>query len=95
MKNFITIIGLIVIAVLGYYLFVASNSSTLTTGNGVVAEQVEVETRLFLDRLTELEKIQLDTSVLTSDTRLRGLVDYGTPSRPSDVGRPDPFADVN
>jgi hypothetical protein len=95
MKNIITIFGLIVIAVLGYYLFVASNSSTLVTSNGVVAEQVQMETRVFLDRLNELKTIELDTSILTSDSRLRGLVDYGTPSRPSEVGRPDPFAEVN
>ena len=83
--------GLVLIAGLGYYLFVANNSSTIDGGNAAVERQAEAETQEFLRRLNELKTISLSED-LFNDERFRTLRDNSLPTQPVEVGRPNPFS---
>lgn len=88
------IVGLIGIALLGYYLFVVNDTSVITVDNEQVSLQAEAETQSFLRRLNELKTIEL-SGELFSDNRFTSLVDSATPVRPESVGRVDPLAPAN
>ncbi|MCB9811356.1 hypothetical protein H6783_00400 [Candidatus Nomurabacteria bacterium] len=90
-KNIIIVLGLIAVAAVGYYLFVVERSSGLSSAtSGTDVSQAEVEARSFLIRLTELQKIEINTSIL-SDTRFQGLQSFSRQVVPAAVGRDHPF----
>lgn len=93
-KNIVTILGFVLLALLGYYLFVVQNGATLTTNNAAVSEQVELETQDFLRRLNDLKTIDLSTE-LFNDPRFTNLVEHDTAVRVVPVGRENPFAATN
>jgi len=87
-------LGLItIVAVLGYYLFVIKDNSSLV-GNSAVINQADAESREFLQRLQEIKSVDLDTEVLR-DERFRALVDFSTDIKVVPVGRPNPFEPTN
>lgn len=88
-KNTIVIIGLIALAAIGYYLFVTNQASELTRNESGLTP-AEVQTRAFLDRLSELDSINLSGQIFTDD-RFRSLQDYSKPVIPAAVGRVNPF----
>lgn len=88
-QNLIVILGVVLIAFVGYYLYTQNTNSTLM--NGAVDNQVAVETSLFLERLTVLQGIALDGS-LFSDPRFQNLVDFSEPISPQPIGRDNPFS---
>lgn len=92
-KNLIIVLGFILLVAIGYYLFVLGDDG-LTTGNEIVANQAEAETREFLRRLNELKSIELDTNVLTDD-RFRDRVDFSAQVVQQTVGRDNPFLPAN
>ncbi len=92
-KNTLILGGLLVLAGLGYYLFVINSSSVIQVNNEQVSLQAEAETQDFLRRLNELKTIELSSSLFTGTDFLR-LVDYTTPIQPQTIGRDDPFKPV-
>lgn len=89
-KNIIVVMGLVALAAVGYYLFVADRSAELTGTASGGTSSVKVETQSFLNRLSELENIRLSGNIF-NDRRFRSLQDYSTTVIPSAVGRVNPF----
>lgn len=89
-KNIIIVLGLILLLVLGYYLFVINRDSGVDSSNEIVVNRAEAETREFLQRLNELKTIELNTTIL-SDARFQSLVEYTEPVSTVLVGRENPF----
>lgn len=89
-KNIITIGGLAAIALAGYYLFIASDDTELSTNNAFVVGQAEIENQEFLRRLAELETMSLPASVFT-DPRFDSFVIHTEPIEEVPFGRENPF----
>lgn len=91
LQNILVLLGVVLIAGLGYYLF-AQNSDLDTSGanNRAVTSQATVETEAFLRRLNELKGIELDGSIL-NDSRFTSLIDFSTEVQSMPVGRGNPF----
>jgi hypothetical protein len=89
LKNIAILIALIGTVAFGYYLFVLENQSVQTTNSAVVTS-AEQQSRDFLQRLEELQQIELNTDVL-NDPRFTDRVNYqrAVPTLP--VGRDNPF----
>lgn len=94
LKNIVIIVGLLLLVLLGYYLFVIERNSTLQTGVGTAFGQAELETQEFLLRLEELQKITISTAVF-QDPRFRSLTDFSTVVEQVPAGRSTPFAEPN
>lgn len=90
-KNAFTLIGLIVIGVLGYYLFVMNDASTLSAGDRQRLNEAQLASDQFLAELKTLENLELSDRIFV-DERFRSFVDFTKPVRPLPVGREDPFA---
>jgi len=88
-QHLIDLLGIILIAFLGYYLYTQNNNSQLM--NGTIDNQVALETSLFLERLIILQGISLDDS-LFSNSRFQSLVDFSEPIIPQPIGRDNPFS---
>ncbi len=88
-QNLIVILGVVLLAFLGYYLYTQNASAQLA--NGTVDNQVAIETSQFLDRLVTLQGITLD-GTLFADPRFQNLVDFSEPVVPQPVGRDNPFS---
>lgn len=88
-KTLITILGLILLLSMGYYLLVLDDSS-LQTSNEAVITQARLETEVFLRRLNDIQDVVLDTEML-SDGRFINRVDYSAPVPVVPVGRENPF----
>ncbi len=82
------ILGIILIAALGYYLMTQRSSSNLQ--GSVPNNQIAAESSTFLRRLNDLKSITLDDSVF-SNPRFDALVDFSEPISPEPVGRINPF----
>ena len=92
-KNGLTIIGLILIAVLGYYLFVIKNDSDLSSERLDDISDAERASAEFLRDLNLIRRFELPDSIF-SDQRFRSLSDFSLPVQPDPVGRNNPFAPV-
>lgn len=90
-KNILIVLGLIVTAALGYYLFVIEQGAVIS-GNERVTAQAEIETQEFLQRLNELKNISLSDS-LFADQRFRSLIDNSRPVPTLPIGKQNPFQD--
>ena len=93
LKNIIVVVGLVLIAGLGYYLYTQNIGLNTNSGNTEVSNQSVAETEAFLRRLNDLKKIQLDQS-LFSDARFIGLTSYETEVQPLPTGRNNPFKKI-
>lgn len=89
-KNILVFGGLVLLAAAGYYLFVMNKDATISTDQ-IDLQQQEVQNEVFLNRLNELQQIELSVSIL-EDERFRSLVDFSTPVNTVPAGRPRPFA---
>jgi hypothetical protein len=94
MNNTIVIVGILVIAAAGGYLFLNRDAGELILEDEAVPSDVLANTQLFMERRAVLDSITLDTAVL-SDTRFTSLRSYTSPVAPRPVGRPNPFAPVS
>lgn len=92
-QNLIVVLGLIVIAGLGYYLYNQNKESLLSSGNETVQSQAELESVDFLRKLNELKSLSLDGSIFT-DPRFQSFVDREPPVVEEEVGRENPFLEV-
>lgn len=91
MKNIIVIVGVIIVAAAGVYLFTMRQATqlVLTSGTGV-SEEMLANTQLFIERSAILESLEIDPAVL-DDPRLTSLRSYTTPVAERPVGRNNPF----
>lgn len=87
-KNILVLAGLAAIAYAGYYLFVVNNGATLDSTSGSEGQALTTE---FLQRLNEIEQIDLSTEVF-SDVRFRSFVGFSSGPEPVSAGRNNPFS---
>ncbi len=87
-QNLLMILGIVLIAALGYYLMTQRSATGLQ--GSMPNSQIAAESSTFLRRLNDLKSITLDGSVF-SNPRFRILVDFSEPITPEPVGRTNPF----
>ena len=87
-KNITVLLGLAAMAGVGYYLFIAERSSSLSGGLGGV--EAAAETEILLRRLADLQNIDLTADIFT-DVRFRSLRDFSTLPPATNIGRTEPF----
>lgn len=91
MKNIITIVGLLIIAAAGIYLFMQRDAANLVLTDSVqVSEGVLESTQVFIERRVVLESLSIDPAIL-KDGRFTSLRSYTTPIRTRPIGRDNPF----
>jgi len=88
-KNIIIVCGLLLLIGFGYYLIVLEDQN-IQSRNQQVITNAQVEAQEFLQRLQNIQSIELDTDILT-DPRFTNRVDYTTPVPAVPVGRDNPF----
>ena len=95
LKNILLAFVLAVIAGLGYVLFIRqSDSGTLTASSTAGASgAVKLENQVLLNRLTDLQKMKIDSSLFT-DPRFTSLKNFRTELVDEPTGRPNPFSPV-
>ena len=89
-QNIFVIIGLVVIAFVGYSFFVTGGNDNPLVVQDIDQSQTAVEQEL-LSLLLELRSIQLNTT-LFSDERFQSLQDFNQDIVSEPVGRSNPFA---
>ncbi|HMA78702.1 MAG TPA: hypothetical protein VKP88_06265 [Candidatus Paceibacterota bacterium] len=89
LKNLFILLGLLATVGIGYYLFVIEDQA-LRSGNADVVSDAEQESRDFLRRLEEIQRIEIQTEVLT-DPRFNNRVDYSRAVPTIPAGRENPF----
>lgn len=87
-KNILVFAGLAAVAYAGYYLFVVNGSANLESNNSSEGQALTTE---FLQRLSEIEQIDLSTEVF-DDARFRSFVSFSTEPNPVSAGRDNPFS---
>ncbi len=91
MKNIIVIVGVVIVAAAGIYLFTQRQATQLVlTSDGGVSEEMLTNTQLFIERSAILGSLEIDVEVL-DDPRLTSLRSYTTPVPERPVGRTNPF----
>jgi hypothetical protein len=70
---------------LGYFLFFHTNSDQ-AEANAIVAEQLLIKTRVFIERRAQLETVAINQAIF-SDPRLTSLRTYTTPGENPPLGR--------
>lgn len=93
LKNATVIIGLIVIAGLGYYLFLMQQDENVTLESQNTVGEARLASARFIRELNAIQSLEISTN-LFSDPRFRSLVDFSRPVLPLPVGRDNPFAPV-
>lgn len=91
-KNGLTLITLIIIGGIGYYLFVLRDDSNVLLNSGEVSE-ARLASDQFLRQLDEIKNVDLSDEFFV-DERFRSLVDFTKPVSPQPIGRANPFAPV-
>lgn len=91
LKNMFVIIGLLLVAGLGYYLYQGNES--LVGGHETGGLQVEAESEDFIRRLEMLKRISIDKELFT-DPRFTTLRSFATPPPILPTGRSNPFQSV-
>ncbi|MBY0309943.1 hypothetical protein K2Q16_02245 [Patescibacteria group bacterium] len=91
MKNIITIIGLLVVAAAGIYLFTQRDAANLVLNDSVdVSSSVLASTQVFIERWVVLESLTIEPEIF-EDPRFTSLESYTTPVPARPVGRTNPF----
>ncbi len=92
LQNLVAVLGIVIVGVLGYYLYVQNGSLVSRTVS--TSSEASLQAAEFLARLNELQEINLDDSIF-NDPRFRGLQDIRQEVVPVPVGRSNPFAVSN
>lgn len=88
-KNLLTLLALLAIGGLGYYLFVidgGEDGASIVAGN-----EAQIATDEFLHFLDDLKGIDLEGD-LFADPRFRSFVEFTEPLPDQSIGRENPFA---
>lgn len=93
LKNILFALALAFILWLGYKLFFATDTTSLTTQNVEVITEASQDTQQFLRTLQQLRNITLNEA-LFNDPRFQSLEDHRQVIVPELTGRQNPFAPV-
>ena len=94
-KNIVTLLGIATIAFAGYYLYTQRDASSLNLGgNSDALRAMRANSQLFIERRKILDEINFDMA-LFEDDRFQSLQSFDRDVVEQNIGRPDPFADVN
>lgn len=86
-QNLLIVIGLIVVAGLGYYLFVMDDG----VGEASVGfDDISITSAQMLRQLSQIQTITIDTDIF-SDGRFQSLRSFEPPVVPVSVGNTNPF----
>tara|TARA_B100000745_G_scaffold299149_1_gene249307 strand:+ start:1660 stop:1950 length:291 start_codon:yes stop_codon:yes gene_type:complete len=88
LQNLLIIVGILLIAGIGYYLFKQNQEEGLQ--NAQVDNQAAVRSAESLRRLNELQNITLDTT-LFSDPRFTSFTSFTNEVAPEPYGKANPF----
>lgn len=88
LKNLFVIIGLLLVAGLGYYLYTTNGSLSLQTSDENF--NLEAESAELIRKIDSIKNIQIDRD-LFSDPRFTNLQSFETPVPTYPVGRNNPF----
>jgi hypothetical protein len=92
--NIVVLIGIVITAVAGYFLFSQNSSPFLTASSSdQQLQQLLSSSQLFVDRSRILAGIDMDTSIF-DDSVFNSLKSYSPPPDEFGVGRPNPFLPV-
>ncbi len=92
-KNGLTLLGLIIIGGLGYYLFVLNNDSDLDFNGVSGINEAQLASEQFLRELNEIQTFDLSDELFI-DSRFRSFIDFTKPVAEQPIGRENPFAPV-
>lgn len=92
-KNGLTLIGLIIVGGLGYYLFVIQADSDISLDSENALGSAQIASERFLRELDEIKTFELSNEIFT-DQRFRSFVDFTLPVSEQPIGRTNPFAPV-
>lgn len=96
LQNLFVLIGLILVLVLGYYLYTQNQQAKLSSSIETVNNNVSLESADFLRKLSELQTISFQqSSSIFNDPRFISLVDHKVPIDSLPVGRENPFEPVD
>lgn len=91
MKNIIIIVGLLVVAAAGIYLFTQRDAANLVFSDSAqVPEVVLASTEVFIERRMVLESLSVDSTIV-KDPRFTSLRSHTEPIRVRPMGRDNPF----
>lgn len=95
LTNIIVLVGIIITAVAGYFLFTQDAMQFSTTSNSdQQLQQLLLSSQLFVERSRTLSTIAIDTT-LFEDPVFNSLKSYSPPPNEFPVGRTNPFAPAN
>mgnify|MGYP001441310413 CR=1 FL=1 len=92
LQNILILGGIILLAGLGYYLFVQKDAGNLN--NVEVDGQAAMQTAQFLKRLNDLEQMSFDGAIF-SDPRFTTLISFSKEVQPEPYGKANPFIPEN
>lgn len=90
-KNGLTLIGLIIVGMLGYYLFVMNSATNLSQGERNRMNEAQLASEQFLKELEAIQDFELSDQIF-ADERFRSFVEFTKPVQPLPTGRDNPFA---
>lgn len=93
LKNGLTLLGLGIIAALGYYLWVIQSDEATSLDSNTEIGEARLASEQFLREIETMKGLQL-SKALFSDQRFRSFVDFTLPVPEQPVGRTNPFAPV-
>ncbi len=95
LKNIASVLIILTVAFLGYYLFSQRDQGTLSFDQGgtLGQEQFVEYVQKYIERRQVLSSVALDTSIF-NDAYFQSLDSYATPVPPQPVGRSNPFDEV-
>lgn len=88
-KNGLVLIGIIIIGMLGYYLFVLNADSNLDM-SFEASSQARLASEQFLRELNKIKTVDLNEALFI-DTRFEDRESFTQPILPEAVGRTNPF----
>ncbi|KXJ99079.1 MAG: hypothetical protein UZ19_OD1000501 [Parcubacteria bacterium OLB19] len=93
LKNITTLLIVVTIGFVGYYIFVQNNPEDISTDNEFLQQDMYARTQSFIDYRTSLEKVAIDTSVFENPLFV-SYRNFTEPVNAQAVGRSNPFAEV-
>lgn len=92
LQNLLILVGIIIVAGLGYYLYTQGEGTSLH--NSQVDNQTDINTEQSLSRLRDIQTTSLDGSVF-DDPRFTSLISTNNDVIPEPHGKTNPFVDNN
>ncbi|MEM9336375.1 MAG: hypothetical protein AAGA35_00780 [Patescibacteria group bacterium] len=93
-QNAVVIVGFLLIAGVGYYLYLQQGELLLDTTNEQLTLQLERDAQTFIARQNELRQIDLQLDLFT-DARFESLLSFDRPVPTLPIGRDNPFQPVS